>query len=186
LLVGEGGGGNNLIYGNFGNDELDVGGGNSTAYGGQGNDHIIEGFGPSDRLFGNLGADTFDFSDVVQPQNVTQATANHVSDFSDAQGDRVDVPTPPGGIHYVEVQGDSAVVSVETAVGFAETHNSAGAIVPPPGMFAQGNVVFVAGVTDGYLLVDADNSGTFGGPNDFAIVLDHLNNTTLFGPGDVI
>jgi hypothetical protein len=96
------------------------------------------------------------------------------------------VPTPPGGIHYVEVQGDSAVVSVETAIGFAETHNSAGAIVPPPGMFAQGNVVFVAGVTDGYLLVDADNSGTFGGPNDFAIVLDHLNNTTLFGPGDVI
>jgi hypothetical protein len=51
---------------------------------------------------------------------------------------------------------------------------------------AQGNVVFIAGVTDGYLLVDANNNGSFGSPGDYAIVLNHLNSTTLFGPQDVI
>jgi hypothetical protein len=35
-------------------------------------------------------------------------------------------------------------------------------------------------------MVDADNSGTFGGAGDYAIVLDHLNSTILFGPADVI
>ena len=44
-------------------------------------------------------------------------------------------------------------------------------------------------MSDGYLLVDANNTGVFvpGPPNvDYAIVLDHLNSTTLFGPQDVI
>jgi hypothetical protein len=52
---------------------------------------------------------------------------------------------------------------------------------------ARGNVIFIAGTTDGYLFVDQDNSGFFGNPSsgDFAIVLDHLNSTTLFGPQDV-
>ena len=51
----------------------------------------------------------------------------------------------------------------------------------------QGNVVFVAGATDGYLLVDANNNGHLdSGASDFAIVLDHLNSTTLFGAADVI
>jgi hypothetical protein len=50
----------------------------------------------------------------------------------------------------------------------------------------QGNVVFIAGATDGFLFVDHDNSGLFGSAGDYAIVLDHLNSTTLFGPADVI
>ena len=46
--------------------------------------------------------------------------------------------------------------------------------------------MFVAGVTDGYLLVDANSNGIFNAAGgDFAVVLDHLNSTTLFGPADV-
>ena len=44
----------------------------------------------------------------------------------------------------------------------------------------------MAGTTDGYLLVDADNSGGFGNAGDYAIVLDHLNSTSLFGNNDII
>ena len=50
----------------------------------------------------------------------------------------------------------------------------------------RGSTEFLTGVTDGYLLVDADNNGSFGSAGDYAIVLDHLNSTTLFGPADVI
>jgi Ca2+-binding RTX toxin-like protein len=173
------GDGNDIIYGNFENDVLTGDAGNNTVYGGQGNDLIVElgGSTNSDHLFGNLGADTFDFSTGSQPQSgQTQATADHISDFSDAQGDRVNIATPPGGILYGEAQGDASVVSVEQAITFANSHD----------LFDSANVVFVAGVSDGYLLVDANSSGSFGSPADYAIVLDHLNSTTLFGPGDVI
>jgi Ca2+-binding RTX toxin-like protein len=172
--------GNDVIYGNFGNDTLSGDAGNNTVYGGQGNDLIVENGGTADHLFGNLGADTFDFS--VMPSGVTQATADHIADFSDAQGDRVAIANPPGGIHYTGAQGDSSVTSVETAITFANAHSLFGTGA------GQGNVVFVAGVTDGYLLVDADNSHTFNNAssNDFAIVLDHLNSTTLFVAADVI
>jgi Ca2+-binding RTX toxin-like protein len=170
-----GGNGNDIIYGNFENDVLTGDAGDNTVYGGQGNDLIVElgGSTNSDHLFGNLGADTFDFSQGGQPQSgVTQATADHISDFSDAQGDRVEIGTPTNGIDYSEFQGNSSVVGLEQAITFANANN----------LFATGNVVFVAGVTDGYLLVDANNSGDV----DYGIVLDHLNSTTLFGPQDVI
>jgi V8-like Glu-specific endopeptidase len=174
--------GNDVIYGNFHNDTIQGGDGNDSIYGGQGNDFIVENGGAtnSDRLFGNLGADTFDFSTGSQPQSgQTQATADHISDFSDAQGDRVNIDAPLGGIHYVEAQG-AGVTSVETAVSFASSQNLFGS------GGAQGNVVFIAGATDGYLLVDANNTGSFGSLGDYAIVLDHLNSTTLFGPADLI
>ena len=69
---------------------------------------------------------------------------------------------------YAEVQGDNTVVSVETAIAYANTHNSAGAVVPAASnIFHPANVVFVAGPSDGYLLVDANNTGVFvpGPPN---------------------
>jgi Ca2+-binding RTX toxin-like protein len=169
--------GNDIVYGNFGNDAVTGGVGNNTVYGGQGDDNLGEIGGPtnSDRLFGNLGADTFDFHFPPLPQSgLTQATADHISDFSDAQGDRINIVAPPTGIHYVEAQ-SATVTSVETAISFANSMN------------LQGNVAFIAGATDGYLLVDQNNGGVFGiGPTDFAVVLDGLNNTSLFGLADVI
>src|SRR5262249_45687887 len=172
--------GDDLIYGNFHNDTIQGGDGNDTIYGGQGNDFIVENGGAtnSDRLFGNLGADTFDFS-APNPSGISQATADHIADFSDAQNDRIHT-APLSGIRYAEAQGDSSVTSVETAVSFATSHSLFGS------GGTQGNVVFVAGSTDGYLLVDTDNNGSFGSAGDFAIVLDHFNSTTLFGPADFI
>ena len=171
--------GNDVIYGNFENDTLSGDAGNNTVYGGQGNDLIFENGGStnSDHLFGNFGADTFNFAATSQPPSgQTQATADHISDFSDAQGDKVDIAAPVGGIHYTEFAGDSSVVGLEEAITFANNHN----------LFATGNVVFVSGVTDGYLLVDQNSGGAFGSAGDYGIVLDHLNNLSLFGAGDVI
>src|SRR5262245_46933793 len=171
-FVGE----NDLIYGNFGNDTINAHSGDNIVYGGQGNDFITEGGGKlnSDHLFGNLGADTFEFGvSPIPPSGLTQATADHISDFSDAQGDRIDIFAPPTGIHYVEAQ-SATVTSVETAISFANGMS----------LGSQGNVAFIAGATDGYLLVDANNGGLFDSVGDWAIVLDGLNSTTLFGPAD--
>jgi Ca2+-binding RTX toxin-like protein len=84
-------------------DTLEGNSGNNSLFGGQDNDRLIENGGDanSDRLFGNLGADTFDFStDGQPPSGFTQATADHIGDFSDAQGDRVDL-FPPRGRHLL-------------------------------------------------------------------------------------
>jgi hypothetical protein len=75
-------------------------------------------------------------------------------------------------------QGAAGVTSVEEAISFATSNNLVGLGA------SQGNVVFVAGATDGYLLVDANNNGAFGA-GDYAIVLDHLNNINLFGTADL-
>src|SRR5262245_52473724 len=174
-----GGDGNDIIYGNFENDVLTGDAGNNTVYGGQGNDLIVElgGSTNSDHLFGNLGADTFDFSTGSQPQSgQTQTTADHISDFSDAQGDKVDIVAPLGGVHYGDVQGNSSVVGLEEAITFATNNNRTDSF----------KLVFVAGVTDGYLLVDQNSSGAFGSAGDYGIVLDGLNNVNLFGAGDII
>jgi len=77
------------------------------------------------------------------------------------------------------VEMDAGVNSVEAATSFANSQSLFGS------GGNQGNVVFIAGVTDGYLLVDADNSGTFGNSTDFAIVLDHLNSVSNFGAQDI-
>ena len=47
------------------------------------------------------------------------------------------------------------VTSVDTAITYASTHNFFGTGT------GQGNVVFVAGATDGYLLVDGNNGGAY-------------------------
>jgi len=48
-------------------------------------------------------------------------------------------------------------------------------------------VIFVAGATDGYLLINANGDGSIGGANDFAIVLEGKNNPNLsdFAPTDL-
>ena len=125
------------------------------------------------RLFGNLGADTFDFgTGFGTPSGSTTATADHIADFSLVEGDKLFLNVP-AGFRYLEIEG-SSVNSVEDAIAFANSHAQFGL------GSNQGNVVFVAGATDGYLLlVDQNNSGGFGGSSDFAIILEHLNDTSL-------
>ena len=134
------------------------------------------------RLWLYLGADTFDFQQSGPTvSGVTDATADHIVDFKDSENDRVKV-VAPAGVVYGETQGDATVVSVQTAIAWTATHALNG--TPGPDAFGPSNVVFVAGVNDGYLLVDANNNGAFGG-GDYAIVLDGLNNLSFFGPQDV-
>ncbi|THD79844.1 MAG: hypothetical protein E7812_08155 [Phenylobacterium sp.] len=83
--------GDNLLHGNLGNDTLQGGTGHDTMHGGQGDDVIVGGSGNTwisgdmgnDTLTGGQGADTFH----------TGAGMGHdvVTDFSAAQGDRVQV-----------------------------------------------------------------------------------------------
>jgi Ca2+-binding RTX toxin-like protein len=190
-LVGKGAGetinglaGNDILYGDSingkgpgGNDTLNGGDGNDTLFGGQGNDSITGGHG-QDFLSGNLGDDTFDFR-LPAESGQTDATADHIVDFKDSEGDRIAVEMLAGvQVVYGETQGDATVTSVETAITWARTHVLDG---------SPANVVFVAGVNDGYLVVDQDNTGAIEpGGGDYAIVLHGLNNLSLFGPLDVL
>ena len=189
--------GSDLIYGNLGNDTIFGGSGNNTVYGGQGDDLIVVNGGPnnSDHLFGNLGADTFDFTGDFGGQDFrVTLEGDYLINFFHSTGETstsfaLIKHRPLVRDLYTEVQGNSSVTSVETATNFALSHNSAG--MAGGTMFGdkpgQGNVVFVAGVTDGYLIFDQDGNGSIT-PNttDFAIVLENLNNTSLFRPESVI
>jgi hypothetical protein len=109
----------------------------------------------------------------------TDDSADHIVDFKDSEGDRIAVEMLAGvEVVYGETQGDATVTSVQTAITWARTHSLDG---------SPANVVFVAGVNDGYLVVDFDNNGAiepeFG---DYAIVLDGLNNLSFFHPLDVL
>jgi len=76
-------GGNDFLYGGFGNDTLE---------GGAGGDRLYGGFG-ADTMTGGLGADTF----VIEGADQTSAFVpfmtiyDRITDFSTAQGDRIDV-----------------------------------------------------------------------------------------------
>src|SRR5262249_42406262 len=59
----------------------------------------------------------------------------------------------------------STVTSVETAISFANSNNLA----------TQGNVAFIAGATDGYLLVDQNDGGLFGFPTSSVPRVFHLD-----------
>jgi len=183
-----GGTGNDVVYGNFGNDVLGRNdslseGGNDTLYGGQGNDFLIESGNKdtnSDLMFGNLGADTFDFS-ALDASGQTTATADRIADFSSAQGDKIEINI---GFNAVEFQTISSptipINSVEAAISLATS---------PMNVFSSHNVVFVAGTTggpDGYLLVDQNNDHSFGSPTDFAIVLQGANSTQAVHASDIV
>ena len=165
--------GNDLIYGNFHDDTIQGGAGNDTIYGGQGNDFLHEQAGMdtnSDLMFGNLGADTFDFS-AFSASGQTTATADRIAAFSTAQGDKVEIDVT-GTMEFLAISNPS-VNSVETAITVANSVNA----------FGTADVVFVAGGTNGYLLVDQNDSGAFGSATDFALV---LQNVTSLSASDII
>jgi Ca2+-binding RTX toxin-like protein len=177
-----GGPGIDLIYGNFGNDVLISAAGQDTAYGGQGDDVLVEKGDDlnSVRLFGNLGADTFDFS-TIDASGQTTATADRIADFSSAQGDKIEINLGLNEMHFQTISSPTTPInSVEAAISLANS----GA-----GTFGVANVVFVAGTTggpDGYLLVDQNNDHSFGSPTDFAIVLQGANSTQAVHASDIV
>src|SRR5262249_23762078 len=188
--------GNDLIYGNFGNDTVEGASGGDTIYGGQGDDSL-NGFGGNDFIFGNLcndtlvggegketlnsglGADTFDFANTVQPPSgQTQATADHIADFQTG----VDKVALKLSI-FADTTPDYFEVSAPGATTLAQAIDAASAA----SAISNNEVIFVAGATDGYLLINANGDGSIGGANDFAIVLEGKNNPNLsdFAPTDL-
>ena len=88
-FVGTGNGLANIITGGAGNDILDGGAGNDRLTGGAGDDVLIGGAGV-DVLTGGLGADIVRFVDFGDLGTNSQS-ADTISGFSFAQGDRIDL-----------------------------------------------------------------------------------------------
>ncbi|MFM9935095.1 MAG: calcium-binding protein, partial [Novosphingobium sp.] len=79
---------NDTIVGLAGNDKIKGLAGNDTIDGGNGNDTIRGGTG-LDTMTGGTGADTFVFAGIETGR--TRATADRITDFRHAQGDRIDL-----------------------------------------------------------------------------------------------
>jgi Ca2+-binding RTX toxin-like protein len=75
-------------YGGSGNDALIGSGANDGLVGGAGND-VLNGGGGADTLIGGAGADRFTYGSVGQ--SPVGAGADRITDFSHAQGDRIDL-----------------------------------------------------------------------------------------------
>ncbi|MGO4129098.1 calcium-binding protein [Inquilinus sp. YAF38] len=84
-----GNGGVNLLNGFNGNDALDGAGGHDLLDGGAGND-LLHGGSAMDQLTGGAGADTFIFATTTESPS-TVAGRDLITDFSHAQGDRIDL-----------------------------------------------------------------------------------------------
>lgn len=111
-----GGSGNDTIYGYGGNDGLDGGSGNDRLYGGAGNDFLDGNLG-KDILNGGLGADTFSFAAALQTP--VGAGRDIISDFTHAQGDKIDVSSIDAN---TRIAGNQAFLFI----GSAAFHHKAG------------------------------------------------------------
>ena len=80
----------NTLTGNAGNDTLQGFGGLDTLNGGDGNDVLYGGAG-KDTLTGGIGADKFVFSATSDSPVGGSSTSDAITDFSHAQGDRIDL-----------------------------------------------------------------------------------------------
>lgn len=100
-------GGNDTLLGGSGNDELQGSSGNDSLNGGTGNDWLWGG-SEKDIYVGGAGADkfTFDFYDLV----TGAASRNIVSDFSRAQGDKID-------LYFIDADSTDIYVDQFTFVG---------------------------------------------------------------------
>ncbi len=85
-----GGAGKDVLGGSAGADKLFGEGGSDQLSGGGGTD-VLTGGRAKDVLSGGAGADRFVFAAVADFGGKTRATADSISDFSHAQGDRIDL-----------------------------------------------------------------------------------------------
>ncbi|OHB26912.1 MAG: hypothetical protein A2790_13720 [Phenylobacterium sp. RIFCSPHIGHO2_01_FULL_69_31] len=105
-----GGAGQNLVYGNLGADTCEGGDGNDVVRGGQDND-LINGGGGADYVSGDKGSDTVTGgagADIFH--TFGDAGVDRVTDFSLAEGDRVQVD--PGTQYTVSQVGADTVISM--------------------------------------------------------------------------
>lgn len=161
-----GSGGDDLLYGEDGLDTLDGGAGNDrleggasgdTMFGRAGNDILIGGTG-KDALTGGTEADIFVFS--AGETTLNSASYDRIADYNAAEGDLID-------LDFVDGTLDSAHW-FEAAIG---TNNFTDALTTARQSAGIGNVVFVAGTTDGWLFYDANGDGVL----EQAILLSGAN-----------
>ena len=138
------------------------------------------GIGDHNNLFGNLGNDTFDFQEFdAVGRGTTNANSDVIMDFVTGQ-DKVKAFTESSTPEYTEVAA-SGVTSVQEAIQFATSND----------LFNHGNgddneYVFIAGQTNGYLIVNVNSNLTFDPNTDYTIVLQNHNTLDSFGFGDII
>src|SRR5262249_28910000 len=173
----EGDAGNDVIYGKFGNDSVQGDAGNDTRYGGQGDDGIRAQGNDQDRLFGNLGHDTFDFATFDQSTTggvVVDATSDRIADFET-------------GVDKVALK--LSVFNDTTPDFFAQSSPSVTTVeqaITAAGNVSGKDVIFVAGANDGFLLINASGGSAISGQNEFAVVLQGKHNLTDFVATDLL
>lgn len=106
----DGGDGDDTLGGGLGDDTLIGGNGNDILKGGDGNDIVIGGSG-IDSLGGRNGIDTFRFL-AVGDSGTTLVAADRITDFSAAQGDKIDL----AGIDAITGGGDDAFTYIGSGV----------------------------------------------------------------------
>lgn len=186
----DGGAGADLLLGNMGDDTVISGAGADTVFGGQGDDFLdartnatgvrLNGDLGNDFLFGGTGTDTMTggqgndvFNTSIAGSGVTQATADVVTDFGNGN-DLVNFTDVPVGGSYTEFQGllnGNVVSTVDQAVQ----------------AYAQSNVpfttyTFIAGATDGYLVVDTNLDGVA----ESVLRLQGANNLGAFDSANLV
>jgi Ca2+-binding RTX toxin-like protein len=133
----------NVLTGNGGNNMLSGLAGNDTLTGGAGNDVLTGGAG-KDNLTGGAGADTFVYTTIGDSPVGGSTTSDAITDFSHAQGDKID-------LHGIDantgVAGDQAF-SFIGAAGF--THHA-----------GELRAVSAGGVTSVYGDVNGDGTADF-------------------------
>jgi Ca2+-binding RTX toxin-like protein len=99
--------GNDTIWGNDGNDSLFGDAGDDTLFGGTGNDYLDGGTG-NDTLTGGPGSDTFHFAPGY--------AADTITDFSHAEGDKIDFTSIFGLGGLADVQARASQVGADTVI----------------------------------------------------------------------
>jgi Ca2+-binding RTX toxin-like protein len=158
--------GNDLLYGNNGDDFVDGDVGSDTIFGGSGND-TIKGGEDADQLSGGGGANEFFYGPlgaISTQTGITIATADRITDFSGAQGDRIDTSLAGTSSNYAEA---ANVTDFTTALAAA---NSA--------FLANGNLYYylTSSTSDGGLLF-IDNGAAIGA--DAVIVLSGISSANF-------
>lgn len=142
--------GANLLYGRDGHDTLRGNGGNDLLYGEDGNDILDAGAG-QDRFYGGAGADQFIFKDG-DLAGLTGSTADRIMDFSQAEGDQIDLAAIDANTGLAGDQGFSFI-------GTGAFTHAAGELRT----FQAGGVTYLQGDTNG------------DGAADFLIRIDGLH-----------
>ena len=114
--------GNDTLLGGAGADQLSGGAGNDSLSGGAGNDLLLAGTG-TDTMTGGLGADTFKFVVGDATNNGANVTKT-ITDFSIAQGDKIDLSNLLSGTGILTTDFNATAGTYSTLSNFLQLSQS--------------------------------------------------------------